>query len=242
MSVTLAVSDSGDGTGGAATISGVASGASTAIYYAAWTGTEGALTGTLAGTVTGNTTLAVNPGSGQYQWWALSTLTGTTTLSNIVFQSLTDTDEVAIHYAILGAVKTRIASLGLSGLTTDRIYKKWMPRALESVETVPCVFVSPASAESYPGMLNNQDDVGYPVLVAVVDRLQGDSAANMNRDLLWRQKIQAAFRYQRLPGVPSVINCDIRPGLIIDDGAYQKNYLASGILFMFISRQGRGLT
>ncbi len=242
MTLALAVADSGDGTGGVATVSGVNVAATVSVYYSLWTGEPASYAWTLLGSRTGNGTVAAALSTGLYQWQAVSVLAGATEVGPLVYQPLSDADEEAVHFGILSNVKARIDSLALSGLPATKTMRKWIPRVADGVPALPACLIAPLGAEQYEGILTSQDDVGYPVVVAILDKLQGDPQSNMNRDLLWRQKIAKAFRFQRLPGSPAVINAKPMPGPVVDPGAFESHYLASVLAFSFTSREGRGLS
>ena len=62
----------------------------------------------------------------------------------------------------------------------------------------------------------------------------------LDRQLLWRQQISRAFRNQRLPGVPEVINSAVEP----DDGPHEHGWkhelFNTALRLRFTSREPRG--
>lgn len=241
MTLALSLADNADGTGGVATVSGVGAAANVTLYRTSWTGLMQSYSWTSTGTRVGPGTINVAPGNGYYQWQAVSVDAGVTEVGPLYYQNLTDAATEAVHYAILQAVRLGIVSLSLTGLTGAKIMRRWLPRAWEAVDDPPCIFVCPVGAETYPVQMNSTDDVSYPVVVAIIDKLQGDASENLNRDLLWRERIEKLLRFQRLSGVPSVMFAESVPDQIIDSAAWAANYLLSVSMFRFVSRQLRGL-
>ena len=110
-------------------------------------------------------------------------------------------------------------------------------------EDLPTIIVSPKrAAMPADAGTNGLDDVHYDVLVAIIDRdnQQPTDFAQLERQLLWRQQIARAFRNQRLPGVPEVINSAVEP----DDGPHEHGWkhelLNTAIRLRFTSREPRG--
>lgn len=242
MAVTLAITDNEDGTGGVATVSGVTGGTTTTVYYAVFTGVMQAYTWVSAGTVVGNGTLAVGLATGYYVWFATNDNAGAVTASNLVYQNLTNTDTEAVYFQILEAVANRIELLNLSGINASKIIKRWMPRERQETANPPVIVISPMGTEEDASKVMARDDVGYPVLVVMVDAANNDNVHQMNRNLLWREKIAKAIRNQRLPGVSEVYIGKIDYGSVIDPNSFMNNSWVSVLMFRFYTREQRGLT
>lgn len=240
MALSLTVTDAADGTGGTATVSG-ASGGTTTIYRSAFDGTMKAYAWTSVGTVAGSGSLAVVT-VGYWVWLAINVDAGVTTVSNLYYQNLSDATD-AVHYNILEAVKVRVQSIGLTGIDDAKYHVRWIPRPLQNVDgKPPYIFICPIGVEQDASVLMAQDDIGYPVGVFMVDGCDGATTINMERDLQWREQIAKALRNQRLPGVePTLFNCKIEYGGIVDVSAFMKNYIVSALIFRFFVREQRGL-
>lgn len=243
MALVLSISDNADGTGAVATISGSSAGATNTVFAGSWTGSMESVSMASAGSRISDGAVPIAQAVGYWIWQVVSVLAGVTTVSNLVYQNVTETDPDGVHHRCLESCAIVVRSLGLPSITADDVLKKWWPRYVKNADpALPIVCVSPVGAEDYPGIMTNRDDVAYPVLVSVIDALNNDSVANMQRDLLWRQKISRAFRFQRLPGVVEIINTQIMPDQILNLGAYEIGYLLSAVLFRFVSREVRGLS
>lgn len=240
----LAVVDHLDGTGATASISGAGSLDVHQLYYASFDGMMDAPHAlTTSVTITGNASATLALPVGYYLWLARNTATDA--LLPICYQNISDASVEAKHYECLEAVRLRINSMNLAGLSSAKIIRRWVPNIYESTEIAPpVVVIAPIGAEDYlkTGVIS-QDDVGYPVIVAIVDavNVDGDALEGQNRYLYWRQRIAQAFVNQRLPGVDRNFSCRIIPEAIVDPGAFRENYLVSILVFQFLSRMSRGL-
>lgn len=226
------------------------------ILYARFSPTAGAMAWipgpmqTASGsTTTVSVTPAVGPddtGSGTvyYQWVAV-VLDGSGDIldvSNIYYRPLVDVLVTSVWERCVSSVITLIQSLNLDGLTSDKIVKVWYPGAYRNIEpTPPCIQVAPMGAETYPGQLTGTDDVGYGVLVVLFAPTNRESQGKLSQVLLWRQKIQHAFRFQRLAGTPEIFWTECYPDVVANPGAFQDNLLASALMFRFLSRETRGV-
>ena len=243
MALALAITDAADGTGGTATVSG-SGGAAISLYSAPFTGAMGSLSWTLRGARTGDGTLAIASPSpvalGFYLWRADALLLGTTSVA-LAYQNLTDAT-LALASQVREAVATRIRSLGLSGLDSVNVRKKWTPRKLPA-QSGRAVFVCPGEGESFPEVMTGTDDVDLPVTVGIVCPIGDDETADLERIELWRQKIIRSLINQRLDGVPQVIKAVPSSARIFDQGAFTQAKQAVGTLgFRFRVRLTRGLT
>lgn len=239
MPLALTVSDAGDGTG-AATVTGSASGSTNTLYRSAWDGQSGALAWTLHGTRTADGTIAIAV-TGLFFWRLDNLAAGVTTTAPGYYQPIIDPDDASIHNIILDAVKAKILALSLTGIQSTRLLKRWIPRVWEEADNTPSCIIAPPGREQMIGMLNNKDDVGYPVVVCFLDKLNQDVTKNMERDLLWRQRVSRAFREQRIPGAPLVYKTIVEPDAIVDPTAYQNGYLASLMILRAVTRETRGV-
>lgn len=240
MALALSIADNGNGTGGVATVSGADTGTAVTVYASPYAGIQQNLTWTSAGSRTGNGTVAVLPGLGQFFWYATGTVSAAPALSNVTFQALTDNTQ-SVHYRCLAAYQARIQGLNLTDMPSSSIVIRWLPRKEEGLgDTLPLITLSPVGREGQPGILNNRDDIEYPVLMAIIDKNNRDLVLNIPRNTLWRQQIFRAFRHQRLAGVPEIITTDVQPNYIVDPSLIASNYFYSTILFQPRSREVRG--
>lgn len=250
---TLAIADNGDGTGGVATISGGDSGSTHTVYSQLVDGELGtAASWTARGSRTGNGTITLSPAptADKYYWWhAKATSSGGTAVSNLVYQNITS-GALAVHYQCLVATQARIQGLSLSGIANGSILVQKVPVAPSDLwgaspktYQFPGILITPLGSERMAADegTNVRDDVGYPVVVSILDADNRHATANHARNLLWRQKIARAFRNQRLPGVSEIIRAVIEPGPVIDIAKWGENYFHSALTIRFTSREVRGI-
>jgi hypothetical protein len=226
-------------------------GSSNVLYYSTYLGMQLAqgigMTWTLAGSRTGDGTIPLTIGNSQsvpalglFLWYVQSTSGGNQSISNPVFQALTD-QTTSVHYRCLQGLQQRVYAANLSGISTSQIMIMDMPRQWEGLDNLPNIRISPIGKEGQVGYLNNRDDIEYPCLVAIVDRANQDQVTNLPRNLLWRQKIFRAFRNQPLLGVPEIINTHVDPDYVINPEQFNlRNLWYSAILFKPVSREVRG--
>lgn len=247
MSLSIVVVDGTDGTA-VATISGSDSATTNTLYKAAWTGqagfgnvwTYGQLTWTTVGTRSGDGNISLT-GAGFWLWNVVGTVSAAPAFAS-VYQPITDASALSIEEQILNAVQVRLQGLNLPGIASSSIVTRWIARRTPKVDPLPCVAVAVWGAENFPSMLTNRDDIGYPVAIALLDGpTGGDDRANLTRDLLWREKVLSAFRYQKLAGVPSVYNAVPEPAATIDTTRYVgSGEICSLLVIRFIARLPRG--
>lgn len=244
MAVTFTITDNADGTGGVATFAGSEALSVNRLYYTAWTGDQGSLTPTLFDSRSGDGTIAINLAVGYYLWTATNQyLSGAIPVANMVYQNLTDAT-TALHYRILQAVKNRIASLSLSGLTSANIKVLWTPITRTGVNaSATQIIVSPTGAETNAGGTTSQDDAGYPAYVSIIDPTHSaESAENLARNLKWREQIMRSLTSQRLSGITPVMICEWVPDAVVSPEFFKAGIFASPQMFRFKARQTRGLT
>lgn len=239
MTLSLAITDSADGTGGTATFSGSIGGSTNTLYIATFTGAMGTPTWTTVSSRIGDGTIAVAPGNGYYLFYGDSLSGGSHFLTNSVYQNLTDATQ-SVHYRCLLGTQTVLRTLAF--VPPAQVYVGWVPRNLDAVDAMPGIAVNPFGREGQPGTLTGRDDINYPVTVTFFDTQAQGNAENLARDLLWRQRAFRAFRHQRLAGVPEIFTADVVPDPVADAGAYKTNLWVSSFLINFRSREVRGLS
>jgi hypothetical protein len=175
----------------------------------------------------------------QYHWWkAVHDSTGE--VSNLVYQNLTDGNE-NIHYRCQEAIQSRIRNLLLEDIASGSVIIRKVPDPRST--TFPLVVICPGKNENMNPLAgtNAMDDVGYPVTVLVVESDNQTLETDHAKYLLWRRKIAAAFRGQRLPGVPEIMTCTIEPADIVSQTAWFKNIFVTALTVRCNSREDRGL-
>jgi len=240
----LAINDHGDGSGATATVSGAESDSTTTILLRTFNGEPGDGSWTQAGAIDGNGTVELMLPAGHYFAYAISAVESIHVLSRVAYFVVSDGLE-SIHTRCLTAVQARIRLLSLDGVANERVVIEKVPtgRNLSAGSGLPAIVLSPERA-AMPASAgtNGADDVHYDVLVAILDRDNQEPtlAANLDRHLLWRQQIARAFRNQRLPGVPEVINSEVEPAEGLLDEAWKRELMASALRLRFTSRETRG--
>ena len=158
-----------------------------------------------------------------------------------MYASFTSGDE-AVLFQCLTAVRSRSQTLALSGVANQSVVVRKVPD--DKNITKPAVVIAPLGRETLDPAdgTNNRDDVGYPVLVALLDGDNQNPTSNHGRNLLWREKIRRAFHNQRLPGVDAIITTFVEPLPVTDAAAwFERNTFVTAMLLRFISREPRGI-
>jgi len=142
---------------------------------------------------------------------------------------------------ILSAVREAVDSLGLTfGGSPVPVVERKLPRAEESIDTLPLVCVTqrgPEQVEPFDSEL--RDLVKYEVIVTIIAGGSRDFTTT-NRDtwLTWREGIRQAFQWE-LPGIEAVFKTDVNPEQPLDLGRLNQNYEYSAIGFRFWSVETR---
>jgi hypothetical protein len=243
---TLAMSDNADGTGGAATISGGDAGSTHTVYSQTVDGELGTDSWTSRGSRAGNGTVNVAPGNGYYWWKVVAGSSGGESVSNLVYQPMTSGTD-AVYERILTGVLSRIQGLALDGVANANIVIRKVAWDRDTgsgkAYAYPSIQLSPGVRETINSLAgtNDKDDIGYPVLVSILDLDNQNQTTNRARNLLWREKIVKAFRNQRLPGVTEVFNCVVEPNAVVHaENWLNQNLWTSFVVLRFTSREARG--
>ncbi len=241
MSVTLAIADLTTGLGGTATVVGSNVAATNSLYRAAWTGQTGSLAWTSVGSRTGDGTIAISATPARYLFRLDSLLAGVTEVA-LNYQPLTDAAAQALAERICDAARDRIRDLNLSGIASSSIVSgRWYPRALQSTDPLPQITVTPIGAENFPGGMLATDDIGIPFAVTIIDAQNQAVTANFSRNMIWRETILSALRFQRLAGVREVYLVNPEPAAIFSlPVAQQQNLSYSTLVFRAMTRTVRG--
>lgn len=217
MSLSVTIADAADGTGGTATIAGSAGGSTNTLYRAKFDGTEGVpLTWASMGSRTGDGTITITTGpmANYYLWYVSNVSGGTTTVSPVVLYSLTDVTLAAVRTRAAQAIVDRIKLLNLIDIGQKVFLLGSVDSPLQSFPGVSVV--RDVVPDQYLGGTNIRDDVGYPFLVVAAISGSPISGSNfpMARFDLWKERIERAFRFQRLPGVIENYTCLIEPAVM----------------------------
>ena len=240
----LNIEDHSDASGATATIVAADPEATTTVLVRAFEGDLGTGAWSVAGSVEGNGEVLLTLSPGHYFAYAVSSIGSVRVPSPVVYFVVTDGLE-SIHTRCLAAVQARIRLLGLAGIDSEHVLIEKVPagRNLSTAIGLPAIVLSPERA-AMPAAegTNGADDVHYGVLVSIFDRDNQEPSlgANLDRHLLWRQQIARAFRNQRLPGVPEVINSEVEPAEGLLDEAWKRELMTTAMRLRFTSRESRG--
>jgi hypothetical protein len=153
----------------------------------------------------------------------------------------------SVYGRVLLATQQAIQSLGLDGLDSASVVVQKLPvdRHLGAADAaaLPAVLITPAGENIDPaGGTNLMDDVTYAVRVTLIDRDNQEPTliANVDRYLMWRQRIARTFRNQSLAAVPEIYTTHVEPGDVVDPSAWESNLLTSVLMLRFVSREPRG--
>ena len=146
------------------------------------------------------------------------------------------------HMTLCQAVADAIVALELPSypdevaIGADRVLVRW-GIDIRPIK-LPAVFILPVGTKAVVGGTNGSDDWAYPVSIYLVDRQSLEDPAPMDSVLLWRERIERRFIYQRLG--PAMV-CQFNSSPVLDDRLVQAyQLLAEPIFFAFIVREARG--
>jgi len=242
---TLSCVDDEDLSGITATVSTSDAGATNTIYRSSVNGEVEAGTWTSSGSRVGDGAIAVSLTTrGYYFWYVKSVLAAESTISNLVYCPVTDGSDAVLTRCI-AAVVSRLQLLTLSGIATTRIVSVADIMNPGTVPDFPCVLVArEGTPHQYRNVMNNRDDLGYPIQVLNCDSDPLGGQSEVGRWDMWRQQEERAFRWQRLPGVTEAqLACEIEPLKILDP-AYRPpifDKVVSGFTIRVVTREVRGL-
>jgi hypothetical protein len=163
-------------------------------------------------------------------------------------QALTDADYASIRTRIVDAIADKLALVNLAEIGTTKIYK--LNTEDDPAQSWPgAVILRDFMPDQHLGGTNVRDDIGYPVTILLQDRADfiGNSITNETPKWdLWREKVDKAFRNQRLSGVDEVYTCLIEPGRrpATEPGAETpKIYLSTRVSLVVraLTRETRGI-
>jgi hypothetical protein len=238
--------DNQDGTGATITVTGAGVSDVTVPYTQYFPGGLGyAGTWVEHSAIIGNGSLALSLERGHYFGHTILSSGGVDTISPVEYFNVTETEE-STHYQILEAVQSRIIAVNLDEVGANVLIRK-IPSERgndDSTYSYPVVMVSPMGTEQLRGGTNLRDDVGYPVLVSILARNNQDlTETNLNKFLLWRERLSAAFRGDQQLQLTSlqVHKTSVEAGPVLSPTAVWNNQFQCSLTIRSEARQTRGL-
>lgn len=233
-------SNNGDNTGFKVAVAGAAGGEVTTLYAQTINSDVPFWTFTQQSQITGNGDLTSSI-VGFHWYYVLSSVGG---VQPVLAGTSTD-GAGSIHYNCLEAVKSRITSLSLDGISSSdiKVIKVPLDRGWDDgVLSYPGIVISSVGAEQQSPTSGTvqRDDIEYPVFVSMLAADNQDLVTNHSKYLRWRQRINAAFRQQRLPGT-SIQSCTVQPMQVTNVGAWFNAIHHSSLVIRCLSREARGV-
>ncbi len=159
-------------------------------------------------------------------------------------------DMSSTHHALLGAVRQEIVGLcdgqQLPGIASvlDRLVPiaKDIGTALDKPYKLPAVLIFPGANERFAPAMNDSQDVGYPVVVAIIEETAGAAQVNVDRGrfLFWRERIihQFVSRYLAISSPDAVFHdCLVEPGPIVDWNKWGEGLRVGSFTLRFVIRK-----
>lgn len=254
MSIALQLVNDGNGTSCTATLLGVDPGWPVSIFSRRVSNPGASPSQSwslaLAGTGPGPHVLTLPGGKGFHWVYALATGDTGDVASVPVWLRLHD-DSDPVSERILQAVAARISTLDLPGIGSN-VQQVKFPDLAEYIQrdtqappqrSTPAAIVCLVGSEQNVRAFNAADDMGYSVVVILLDKDQRDQELNRSRNLHWRQSILRAFINQPPIPVPEVWNCVLEQGqgMLLHPNAWiDRGLWHQQIGLRFITREPRG--
>ena len=146
-------------------------------------------------------------------------------------------DQVAVDIKFLALTDIVDASVLVKKLPLEHVFT-----AKTSTVDLPGVLITPARDQIPPNAGDNlQDDYIYQVVVTFVDADNQEEtiALNLDKYMLWRQRVTKAFNRKRLSGIATVFTATVEPAEAVIPAAWSSNLYASALLLKFFSRETR---
>lgn len=238
MALGISITDSANGTGGTATITGSDS-AQTATIYAQRAGTR---VWSSAGSRSGNGTLSLTLTPGYYFAYCQGTVSSTTSLSPVIGQFAITSETEAVHHRVKQAIYNEIIDFAPATLPRIIDSTSGEPNVLVDIWTgtpdwwndpriaFPGIFIWTWDREQKQGGTNVDDYWGKMVAVAYLDRHSAMDTSMLPTILRYREILIRKFNNQRLPAVSEVIFCEVEPltiaePMIAKQELYQSSFL-----------------
>ena len=138
----------------------------------------------------------------------------------------------------MNQIKTQIDALDLTDAERNPVQVRKFPWDNSHIYRGITVHL-PTREYELPGT-NGCDDIVYPIMVTIVVGVGGAETTSITRIATWREKIRREFINQRLTGVTSVYTCRIKFGSVLLPDKYRKNYDATTMAILCVSREQRG--
>lgn len=135
---------------------------------------------------------------------------------------------LSLHMQLMECIQAVIVSLDLVGIPNGGVLiqkrlsdqEKYL---LASPNNYPVILIAPETETINPnGGTNVEDDIGYPVVIAILDDDNQDQELNFDRDLLWREEIIRNLHNHRAAGIVAIRRLIVTPGPIIDPATWSK--------------------
>lgn len=195
--------------------------------------------------ITGNGDSVLSLGRGHYFGYGSTDDGSSVTLTSVEYFNVTE-DEESTHYQILEAVQSRIIAVNLDEVGANVLIRK-IPTERgndDSTYSYPVIMVSPMGTEQLRGGTNMRDDVGYPVLISILAKNNQDlTDTNLNKFLLWRERLSSAFRGDQQLQLTSlqVHKTNVEAGPVLSPTAVWNNQFQCSLTIRCEARQVRGL-
>jgi len=246
---TLVITDSANGGGGVATISGSTAGSTNTLYYQVYDPAYTMRPWRELETRIGDGTISFTLPLGHYAFYVLSETGGGQAVSYLTYGGISDADRQSVMLRCLLGAQVRVRALSLPHLPSQSVVYSELPwsRVFEQDDPrlpLPGVLICPIGAETMAKTAGNnrRDDVGYPVLIATIAKNSVQELRTyLPRYTLWREMIARAFRQGRLPGVTEVYDMTIEPGTIVVPEVFHRGIWHSALVVRCISREPRGI-
>lgn len=150
-------------------------------------------------------------------------------------------EAVSTHEQIIQAAVQRIQGLNLKRIG-DNVKGGMFIKGLSQTSSFPIVLVMKNGNEMVEGGTNLSDDIRYPVVVMILDRIAPEDQTDDDDWTLWRQVIRKAFIMQRLAGVPTVYKTEYAGGEVVNVDAMASvdwMKLIGTLAFGFVCRELR---
>lgn len=138
-----------------------------------------------------------------------------------------------IYNSILDASAGTVQGLFLVDLNPVNIKVRKLPKATESLDSLPLVVIAPSETPEEITRFSFEDDksvqVVYSTDIVIIAADNRDFSSNIRKYLRWREQIRRAFQVQTISGVPSVFQIDIRPFSPLNRSMLNKMYAYSGL-------------
>jgi hypothetical protein len=139
---------------------------------------------------------------------------------------------------IQSAIQGAITGGTLVGLSTANVVIQKVPS--DRNQSLPCVIIAFASEELPLSGVNDQDDVTYNILVALVNNDNQNQFANYEQELNWRQNVRRLFHMKQLgPLTTESIKTFVKPLVTVDPSAWYANLFLSMLLIQATCREVR---